>query len=186
MREIYCDKFDYKLARSFIQNGDVLACSGDHGFSLGIKKFESDPALRINGKLTIFTHVGTFLWIFEELFVIEAVNSVRCVRFSTAYKNYDGRLFVLRPEFKNSVEAYDFMRKQAALVGKDYDWQDIKDQALNKLGIDKTHIEDDEWFCSEMVNYASRYKYGKPKDFTTPHQIAMQLKFITELYGVGL
>ena len=115
---------NYQSVRNSIQSGDTLACSGNGFFSWLIKKNVKEGIL-LNKKLVKFSHVGTFAWVYGQLYVIEAVGHVRMVRFSEAYKDYKGSLYVVRPNIVNATELWRYIDYQVALEGKPYAWKEL-------------------------------------------------------------
>ena len=172
---------DYVSVRDKIQSGDLLCCSGNGFFSWLIKRYTKKPIL-LNKDAVKFTHVGTFVWVFNQLFVVEAVGKVRMVRMSEAYKNYKGSIYVIRPSISREINDDDkhlttqetniFVTKQLELVGKPYDWKNIIRIAENK-GM-KVNSK---WYCSEMVNYARNYFYtGGRRKQVMPQDIVLKEK----------
>ena len=177
---------DYKNIRNKIQSGDILACAGTGFFSWLVTRYTKSPML-INKNPVKFTHVGTFVWVFGQLFVVEAVGKVRMVRFSTAYKKYKGELYVIRPSISDDntkkvphtldptcVKEYMpmglwwFIEKQLALVGKPYDWTNIL-----RIAAKEGRKVNGKWYCSEQLNYARDYWYtdGSKKKQIMPHTL---------------
>jgi len=166
-------EINYTDIRNSIQSGDILACAGKGFMSWLISRFTKNPLI-INKKEYKFTHVGTFFWVFGQLFVVEAVGKVRAVRFSTAYHKYKGSLFVIRTDIPNSGTMkkkglFEFIDKQLALVGKAYDWK-----ALIRIAKKEKRKLNSKWYCSELVNYARDYYYTKDvSKHIKPHEIVM-------------
>jgi len=168
---------NYQSIRSQIKSGDTLVASGKGFFSWLIKKNVKKPIL-INKKNVRVTHVGTFVKIFNQLYVIEAVGKVRMVRFSEAYKKYNGSLYVLRPSINKETELYRYIDYQVALEGNKYAWKE-----LIRVAKKKTRKMNNKWYCSEMLWMARNNHSTK---HMSPHELVkMDPHFLFQLKNVG-
>ena len=163
-------KDNYSLIRKSIRNGDILAVSGKSWVSKMIKVFTKGKGAMLNGKLCEINHVGIFKWIETELFVIEAHHTVSPRRFSEKYKKHKGRIFVVRPSYKQN-ETKQVILNALRLCDKKYDWlavlKLIKSKAKYKLN--------KKYYCSELINVCRDYFYTDKKfKHMKPHPLIMK------------
>ena len=179
----------YPKFRNNIQTGDILACMGESKMSKGIqwteKKQDKNPMVfsgdnRKNIK-GFFTHVGVFVRIGRHVFIVEANGkTVDFTRFSRTYKEYDGHLFIIRPQFGWDdnhqyipVHELAFVERCLDVEGAKYDWKAIWTQLTNCFTKEiKKHKENKQIFCSELLNMASDYYWESKDEWCTPHDIA--------------
>lgn len=186
----------YLKFKDNIRTGDLILCVG-RGFVSGvIKSVEYDrcPPIVINSKRKYFTHIGVLVKVGRHIFVCEAngeTGKVEFYRFSRQYRSYDGEVYLVRPKFKEDggmkFTAQEFADRCLDAEGNKYDFTDLFTQYWNHLkgiivlngGPDikrKPHIEDHEFYCSEIINLAAGYLFGAKDEWTTPHDCGYQLR----------
>ena len=187
---------DYKYYRAIAQSGDLVLCSGAGKISKAIiasakrnkkkpvtivVKTKIDPPYKGEIMFTddfYYSHIGVIVVIYGHLFIIEANGkTVDLRRFSDAYKRYKGKVHI----YKMSNHYFDeiikvpkrkFIRNLLALEGNKYDWKGVLQQLWNEIKIfAKNHSENNQLYCSELVNLAANYYWGGEEVWVTPHDI---------------
>jgi hypothetical protein len=159
---------DYKYYRVSARSGDLVLCSGAGKISKAIiasaKRNKKKPAI----DNTYYSHIGVIVVIYGHLFIIEANGkTVDLRRFSDAYKAYKGKVHIYRHCFYS-----DFIPNLLALEGNKYDWKGVFQQLWNEIKIfAKDHSENNQLYCSELVNLAANYYWGGEEVWVTPHDI---------------
>ena len=199
---------DYKDYRAIAQSGDLVLCSGGSKISKAIiasaKRNKKKPILfqaHPNNVVTpeehhiYYSHIGVIVVIYGHLFIIEANGkTVDLRRFSDAYKRYKGKVHI----YKMSNHYFDeiikvpkrkFIRNLLALEGNKYDWKGVFQQLWNEIKIfAKDHSENNQLYCSELVNLAANYYWGGEEVWVTPHDIGYNEwkanKFLCELKDI--
>ena len=169
---------DYKYYKVSARSGDLVLCSGSSKISKAIiasaKRNKKKPAV----DNTYYSHIGVIVVIYGHLFIIEANGkTVDLRRFSDAYKRYKGKVHI----YKMSNHYFDeiikvpkrkFIRNLLALEGNKYDWKGVLQQLWNEIKIfAKNHSENNQLYCSELVNLAANYYWGGEEVWVTPHDI---------------
>jgi len=176
-----CRKNSYILLRKSIKDGDILSTSGKKIIAKCIKWFTAGKGDFINSEKCEMNHVGMFIWVKTQLFIIEAnwslfgSKKVELVRFSKEYHGFKGRLFIIRPKISLGKERAnglgEFINNMVNLIGDPYDLE----AAIRQISRKAKYKLNKKQYCSEAINFCRNnfYTDGKLKHIK-PHELVMK------------
>ncbi len=146
-------KLAYTQAKTHIQTGDLLFCSGNYMVSKVIQKFSG----------SMFSHIGLVFHWNNRIMMLESVedDGVRVVPVSHYLQNYEntnkpynGTIYIARHkdiENAKQEELHEMIGTGLDLLNRNYDKDEIaRIVSRIALGIGK-HKDDQEYICSELI-----------------------------------